>query len=165
MPTEAEWERAAAGQATAAGTRIYPWGNEPPDAKRLNFRRQGKQSGTTPVDHYPRGATPDGLLDMAGNVWEWVSTLYAPYPYLASDGREELSHAAARVLRGGSFLSPSAAYVRCAMRSLSFATRRRNISAFVLHKVRLALHYRRVFAQTCVAHPFKINQLVRTNVP
>jgi serine/threonine-protein kinase len=130
LPTEAEWERAAAGPSGDSGARIYPWGNEQPDTTRLNFRRKGKQSGTAPVDRYPRGATPDGVLDMAGNVWEWVNTRYEPYPYHAGDGREEMTVPAARVLRGGSFLSPSAAYVRCAMRSLSHESRRREHIGF-----------------------------------
>ncbi len=138
LPTEAEWERAASGATNTASNkisqnndaRIYPWGNQRPDALRLNFRRNSKRAGTTPVDHYPRGATPDGLLDMAGNVWEWVSSLYAPYPYKADDGREDLQVNSQRVLRGGSFASPSAAYVRCAMRSLSYPTRRREHIGF-----------------------------------
>jgi formylglycine-generating enzyme required for sulfatase activity len=130
LPTEAEWERAAAGPATDGGPRIYPWGNAPPAATCLNFRRDGKRATTTPVDRYPRGATPDGILDMAGNVWEWTSTRYAEYPYDGDDGREERQESGMRVLRGGSFLSPGAAYVRCAMRSLSFETRRREHIGF-----------------------------------
>lgn len=129
LPSEAEWERAAAG-INSRGARIYPWGNQPPTAKRINFGSDGKQLTTTPVNRHPRGATPEGILDMAGNVWEWTSTLYAAYPYVATDGREELDTRGQRVLRGGSFLSPTAAYVRCAMRSLSFETRRREHIGF-----------------------------------
>ena len=130
LPTEAEWERAAAGPLAPDGARIYPWGNEPPTAARLNYQRDGKRAQTTPVDRYPRGATPDGILDMAGNVWEWMSTSYAPYPYAAGDGREDAFATTHRVLRGGSFLSPSAAYVRSAMRSLSYPARRREHIGF-----------------------------------
>jgi formylglycine-generating enzyme required for sulfatase activity len=130
LPTEAEWERAAAGPESEAGPRIYPWGDEQPSSTRLNFRREGKGVTTTPVDRHPRGATPDGILDMAGNVWEWTSTRYGPYPYDSSDGREDRTLPGPRVLRGGSFLSPGAAYVRCAMRSLSFESRRREHIGF-----------------------------------
>ncbi|WDT53523.1 formylglycine-generating enzyme family protein [Streptomyces sp. G7(2002)] len=68
LPRSVEWEWAAAGNTG----RTYPWGDDPPCAHRANLR--GGPGHATPVGAYPEGATPDGLLDMAGNVWEWTSS-------------------------------------------------------------------------------------------
>jgi formylglycine-generating enzyme required for sulfatase activity len=67
LPRDAEWTHAAQGD----DGRTYPWGDTPPDATRANYRETGPHD-TTPVGSYPAGASPYGLLDMAGNVWEWV---------------------------------------------------------------------------------------------
>jgi formylglycine-generating enzyme required for sulfatase activity len=109
LPSEAEWEKVARG----TDGRIYPWGNEA-EVERANYGETGIGT-TSAVGCFPGGGSPYGVLDMSGNVWEWCHSLYKPYPYDLTDGRENPEAEGRRVLRGGAFLD-SQGLVRCASR-------------------------------------------------
>jgi formylglycine-generating enzyme required for sulfatase activity len=97
LPSEFEWEKAARG----TDGRLWPWGNQLPEWWLCNFR--GFHKGTTPVGSFPQGASPYGLLDCAGNVREWTSSL---------------SCSGCFSLRGGYFFTHNVSNVRCAARSI-----------------------------------------------
>ena len=100
LPTEAEWEG-------ALGCRPdydWPWGPEfLPGSCNTELSRLARPS---PVGMYPASRSHEGLDDMLGNVWEWCSSQYRPYPYESRSSREEVASEDARVLRGGSWYGP-----------------------------------------------------------
>ncbi len=107
LPTEAEWEYAA----RFNDGRRYPWGNSNPDFALANY---GHEDGDTePIYFHPEGATALGLINMAGNVWEWVADWYSEEYYAASPKQNPTGPAESleRVARGGAFAT-DAVFIR-----------------------------------------------------
>jgi serine/threonine protein kinase len=105
LPTEAQWEKAAAWDPQAQHHRLYPWGDQPPTTDLANLSASGLNK-TTPVGSYPDGASFYGALDLAGNVWEWVADWYDQDYYARPDLPPDPSGPASgsqHVMRGGSF--------------------------------------------------------------
>ncbi len=90
LPSEQKWQRAAQGD----DRRTYPWGNEF-DTEKTNTRKSGIGK-PTPVTQYPQGASPYGVMDMSGNVWEWCLMG-------SKTGISDINETEKHVLRGGSF--------------------------------------------------------------
>lgn len=104
LPTEQQWQRAAAGDDAYQ----YPWGNSDPTPYLCNWNRN--EDETTPVGRYPAGASPHGVMDLSGNVWEWCLTSWESGFTASRDGER-------RLLRGGCWSSDSSLSLSAANRS------------------------------------------------
>ncbi len=131
LPTEHEWEVAAAYDPSNGAKRDYPWGNEPPDRTRSNIDQLA--FGTASVGAYPAARSPLGCVDMIGNVWEWTSSNFLPWPGFEAFPYAEYSEAFFgndyKVLRGGSWATRPGA-VRNSFRNWDYPIRRQIFSGF-----------------------------------
>ncbi len=108
LPTEAQWEKAAAWHPETGASTRYPWGNDAANIELLAYD-QNIFDTTAPVGSYPAGASYYGVLDMAGNVWEWVADWYNATTYQRSGVVEDPTGPASgtvRITRGGSWTRP-----------------------------------------------------------
>ena len=131
LPTEAEWEKAARFDPATGRSRRFPWGDEPPGPQHANLGQ--RHLSPAPVGAYPEGASPLGVHQLIGDVWEWTGTDFAGYPGFAAYPYREYSEVffgpKYKVLRGGSFGTDPAA-CRATFRNWDYPVRRQVFSGF-----------------------------------
>jgi iron(II)-dependent oxidoreductase len=131
LPTEIEWEAAAAWDPASGRQRRYPWGDEPPTRELANLDQLG--FGTAPVGAYRRNVSPIGCRGMIGDVWEWTSSDFLPWPgfevFPYAEYSEMFFGAEYKVLRGGSWATRPGA-VRNTFRNWDYPIRRQIFSGF-----------------------------------
>ena len=130
LPTEAEWEKAACFDPTSGEKRVFPWGDTLPDQSETNLL-ESELWGVAPVGAFPGGQSPYGCQQMIGDVWEWTSSDYVPYPGFKSEFDEynDKWFVNQKVLRGGSYATPQI-HIRSSYRNFFHAHERWMISGF-----------------------------------
>jgi ergothioneine biosynthesis protein EgtB len=130
LPTEAEWEKAACFDAKNGTKRRFPWGDAPPDGARANLFDSQLWSVAT-IGAMPQGRSAYGCHQMIGDVWEWTTSDYAPYPGFESEFDEynDKWFVGQKTLRGGSFATPGI-HIRSTYRNFFHPPERWMISGF-----------------------------------
>jgi len=130
LPTEAEWEKAATFELNTGKFHAFPWGDEPIDESRANLFENGLWS-PAPVGSFPAGQNAFGCQQMIGDVWEWTTSDYVPYPGFKSEFDEynDKWFVNQKVLRGGSYATPQV-HVRSTYRNFFHAHERWMTSGF-----------------------------------
>ena len=130
LPSEAEWERAACLSSTGSQRMAFPWGDEPVEAAKANLL-ENSYWGVVPIGSLPDGTSTDGCHQMIGDVWEWTTSDYVPYPGFKSEFDEynDKWFVNQKVLRGGSFATPQL-HIRPTYRNFFHANERWMISGF-----------------------------------
>ena len=133
LPTEAEWEKAARHDPVTGTSRRFPWGDADPTPAHANLGQ--RHLSPAPAGAYPAGASPLGVEQLMGDVWEWTASGWHPYPGFAAFPYREYSEVFFggdyRVLRGGSFGTDPAA-VRATFRNWDHPVRRQIFAGFRL---------------------------------
>ncbi|PXY22391.1 ergothioneine biosynthesis protein EgtB [Prauserella muralis] len=131
LPTEREWEKAARHDPRTGRSLRYPWGDEEPTAEHANLGQRHLRPAVAGA--YPRGASPLGVHQLIGDVWEWTSSDFTGYPGFTAFPYREYSEVFFgpdyKVLRGGSFGTDSVA-IRGTFRNWDYPIRRQIFSGF-----------------------------------
>jgi gamma-glutamyl hercynylcysteine S-oxide synthase len=131
LPTEAEWEKAASWDPSTGAQRMYPWGDGEPTDRLANLDQLGFMAAE--IGAYPDGVSAVGCHQMLGDVWEWTSSDFMPYPGFEAFPYDEYSKvffgSDYKVLRGGSWATRPGA-VRSTFRNWDYPIRRQIFSGF-----------------------------------
>jgi ergothioneine biosynthesis protein EgtB len=130
LPTEAEWEKAATLSSAALNKQSFPWGDATPDESRANLW-ESRLWSVAPIGAFPDGRSARGCHQMIGDVWEWTTSDYTPYPGFKSDFDEynDKWFVGQKVLRGGSFATPQI-QIRSTYRNFFYPHERWMIAGF-----------------------------------
>jgi formylglycine-generating enzyme required for sulfatase activity len=130
LPTEAEWEKAATCDRNNGERVAFPWGNEPPDVSRANLFENSLWV-PAPIGAFAAGQNSYGCHQMIGDVWEWTTSDYVPYPGFKSEFDEynDKWFVNQKVLRGGSYATPQI-HIRSTYRNFFHAHERWMVSGF-----------------------------------